>query len=86
VKPEVGLRVRLLAPMTNGPTSCIPVEEGMPAGLEGTIVWFSQGSMNWHECIQPQIGVQWDNGRTLNLMPHTDRFVIFKPEKKEVTA
>ena len=86
MKPEVGLRVRLLAPMTNGPTSCIPVEEGMPAGLEGTIVWLVPGSMNWREYAPPQIGVNWDNGRTLNLLPHTDPFVIFKPEEKEATV
>jgi Domain of unknown function (DUF4314) len=80
VKPEVGLRVRLLSPMTNGPTSCIPVEEGMPAGLEGTIYAVNfDGPREWH-----QISVKWDNGRGLALMPYTDRFEVFEP--KEVTA
>jgi hypothetical protein len=79
--PEIGKRVRLLAPMVNENSSWMPTEKGMAAGLEGTIVYLSlDGPKDWH-----QIGVQWDNGRTLNLLPHTDKFEVFEPEK-EVTA
>ncbi len=35
--PAVGKRVRLLAPMVNENSNWMPVETGMPAGLEGTI-------------------------------------------------
>jgi len=78
--PEIGKRVRLLAPMVNEDSSWMPTEKGMAAGLEGTIVYLSlDGPRDWH-----QIGVQWDNGRTLNLLPYKDAFEIFEPEK-EVT-
>lgn len=78
--PEIGKRVRLLAPMVNENSSWMPVEQGMPAGLEGTIVYISMdGPREWH-----QVGVNWDNGRTLNLMPYTDRFEVFEPKEVEV--
>lgn len=80
MKPEIGKRVRLLAPMVNENSSWMPTEKGMAAGLEGTIVYISlDGPRDWH-----QIGVQWDNGRMLNLLPHTDKFEVIEP--KEVTA
>jgi hypothetical protein len=79
--PAVGKRVRLLAPMVNEDSSWMPTEKGMAAGLEGTIVYLSlDGPRDWH-----QIGVQWDNGRTLNLLPYKDAFEVFEA-KKEVTA
>ena len=68
----VGQRVRLLSPMRNENSTWMPVEEGMPAGLEGTITYVSMdGPREWH-----QLGVQWDNGRTLGLIPGKDSFVV----------
>jgi hypothetical protein len=79
MKPEVGKRVRLLAPMTNENSKSMPVEHGMPAGLEGTVLRVQMdGDREWH-----QIGVQWDNGRTLNLLPYADHFTVFEQTKKE---
>jgi hypothetical protein len=78
--PAVGKRVRLLAPMVNENSSWMPVEQGMPAGLAGTIYAVNfDGPREWH-----QISVKWDNGRGLALMPYTDRFVVFEPEKEVV--
>jgi len=69
---NIGDRVRLTAPMINENSSWMPVEQGMPAGLEGTINWLSlDGPREWH-----QIGVKWDNGRSLNLIPGKDSFVV----------
>ena len=72
---EVGQRVRLLAPMVNSNSSWMPVEEGMPAGLEGTINYVSiDGPRDFH-----QLGVKWDNGRSLSLLPGKDSFVVIAP-------
>jgi hypothetical protein len=74
MKPEVGKRVRLLAPMVNENSKWMPVEHDMPAGIEGTIDWVSMdGEREWH-----QIGVKWDNGRKLNLMPYADHFTVLE--------
>jgi hypothetical protein len=82
MKPEVGKRVRLLAPMVNESSKWMPVEDGMPAGLEGTVVYVSMdGEREWH-----QVGVRWDNGRSLNLMPYADRFMVFEETKSEGDA
>ena len=79
--PAVGKRVRLLAPMVNENSNWMPVEAGMPAGLEGTIYAVNvDGPREWH-----QISVKWDNGRGLALMPYKDVFEVFEA-KKEVTA
>jgi hypothetical protein len=79
MKPEIGKRVRLLAPMVNESSKWMPVEDGMPAGLEGTIVCVSMdGDREWH-----QVGVRWDNGRSLNLMPYADHFMVFEEAKSE---
>jgi len=78
----VGDRVRLLRDMTNPGSKVLPTEEGMPAGLEGTIVYVSlDGPRDWH-----QIGVKWDNGRTLNLLPGVDAFSVIPSVNKEVPA
>jgi len=69
---KVGDRVRLLRPMENPNSKWMPVEEGMPAGLEGTIRFVSMdGPRAWH-----QLGVSWDNGRILNLLPYDDAFTV----------
>lgn len=76
-KPEVGQRIKLLSPMVNENSSWMPVEQGMPAGLEGVITHVNfEGPREWH-----QISVKWDNGRSLAIMPYTDRYQILKPEE-----
>lgn len=60
---KIGARVELLAPMTNGPDSVIPFETGMDVGLQGTVVWVSADGPYEYQ----QLGVNWDNGRKLNL-------------------
>jgi len=77
---EVGKRVRLLAPMVNENSSWMPVEEGMPAGLEGTVVHVNfEGPREWH-----QVSVRWDNGRSLGLMPYVDAYEVLCPIPTEV--
>lgn len=72
-----GRRVRLLRDMTNPNSHWKPREDNMPAGLEGTVVYANfDGPKEWH-----QIGVRWDNGSMLNLLPEVDAFEIL-PETK----
>lgn len=77
----VGRRIRLLAPMTNPDSKWMPVEEGMPAGLEGTVVHVNfDGPREWH-----QVSVKWDNGRSLALMPYVDSYTLL-PVAEEVES
>lgn len=70
---KVGQRIRLTAPMVNPNSGWKPVEDGMPAGLEGTIVHVNfDGPRDCH-----QISVKWDNGRSLGVMPYSDRYSVF---------
>lgn len=72
---KVGDRIRLLAPMRNPDSKWMPVEEGMPAGLEGTITHINlEGPREWH-----QVSVKWDNGRSLALMPYVDAYEVLCP-------
>ena len=71
---QVGQRVKLLAPMTNPNSTWMPVEEGMPVGLEGTIRHVNmEGPPEWH-----QLSVKWDNGRNLALIPGKDSFTVIE--------
>lgn len=56
---QVGDRVRLTAPI---PDDYPP--PGLPSGLEGSVVWVGQ----WTDELTRQLGVKWDNGRSLNLL------------------
>jgi hypothetical protein len=77
---QVGQRVKLTAPMVNENSSWMPVEKDMPVGLEGTIRWLSlDGPREWH-----QISVSWDNGRSLNLIPGKDSFIVLPQEQPSV--
>lgn len=70
--PLIGRRVKLLRAMTNPGSKWLPVEDGMPAGLEGTITYADMsGPLQFQ-----QLGVRWDNGRTLGLIPHVDAFEL----------
>lgn len=75
-EPRAGQRIRLLAPMTNLNSTRIPIEDGMPVGLEGTVVatCFS-GPREWH-----QISVCWDNGRSLAVLPYVDCFELISTQ------
>lgn len=72
VHPLVGRRVRLTKEMTNPKSDRMPKEEDMPAGLEGTITYVNlSGPVQWQ-----QIGVNWDNGRRLMLLPEVDSYEV----------
>jgi hypothetical protein len=72
---KVGDRIKLTAPLTNKNSTWMPVEEGMPAGLEGVVVHVNfEGPREWH-----QISVKWDNGRALGVMPYTDSYEVIQP-------
>jgi hypothetical protein len=76
-RPEDGQRIRLLGPMTNDGSPWMPVERGMNPGLEGTVVGSCfAGPERLH-----QIYVRWDNGRSLNVMPYVDRYVLLDAEQ-----
>lgn len=80
--PLVGRRIRLTAPMTNPDSKWMPVEDGMPAGLEGTVVLVNfDGPKEWH-----QVSVKWDNGRSLALMPYVDSYVVLPETEGAVNA
>ena len=66
-----GTRVRLTAKMVNPDSKWMP-EEDIPVGTEGTVNWVSlDGPKKVH-----QIGVKWDNGRGLALLPYIDKFEV----------
>ena len=48
------------------------VDESMPSGVEGTITYVD-GLGTLH--------VDWDNGRSLGLIPRRDRWVVLAPER-----
>lgn len=58
---KVGTRIRLIA-MPNDPD---PIDKGMT----GTVTHVESGSL-------PQIEVDWDNGRSLSLIPGVDSFEV----------
>jgi hypothetical protein len=64
---KIGDRVRLTAPMRDDYPP-----PGLPAGLEGTVNWVGQ----WVTFETRQVGVMWDNGRQLMLLPDVDRFEV----------
>ena len=71
-QPAVGKRIKLLGAMVNKNSAKIPVEEGMPKDLEGTIVHMNlNGPREYH-----QISVDWDNGRKLAILPYVDEFIV----------
>jgi hypothetical protein len=69
---KAGTRVRLTGKMVNHDSHWMP-EEDIPVGTEGTVMW-TTNDPNFK-----QIGVNWDNGRGLCLLPH-DKYEIIKTE------
>lgn len=66
---NVGDRVRLTAPMTDAYPP-----PGLPAGLEGTVDHVNTAC---GPDIGFQVGVTWDNGRSLMLLPG-DAFEVIR--------
>ncbi len=67
VVPKVGDRIRLIIPMQDDP-------DPVPAGTEGTVTFASPVTMI--RTIYVQVGVKWDNGRTLGLVCPPDMYAI----------
>jgi hypothetical protein len=68
---KVGDRVRCTAPLDDGFLG-INLEL---IGVEGTVTWVG----DWASKLTSQIGVQWDNGSTLNLLLG-DPYVVLRTE------
>lgn len=78
----VGRRIRLLSKMVNPNSKWMPEEEGMPAGLEGTITYVNlSGPLEFQ-----QIGVAWDNNRRLTLLPKVDLYAVLPEEEAPVNV
>ena len=77
---QIGQRVKLTAPMVNENSSWMPVEKDMPVGLEGTIDYVSVDDAHKYG----QLGVKWDNGKTLGLIPGKDSFIVLPQEQPSV--
>jgi hypothetical protein len=69
---KVNDRIRLTAPVTDEYPP-----PGLPAGLEGTVEWVN----TWESELTSQIGVKWDNGRSLLLLKG-DKFEVIGKEVK----
>ena len=76
---QIGARVRLLHQMVNKNSMWKPVEDDMPAGLEGTVVYVNMDGPPEFR----QIGVRWDNGSRLNLLPEVDMFQVIPPNTED---
>ena len=61
--PSIGDRVRVTGRMDD--------PDPLPVGSEGTVDWIGQ----WTDELTRQIGVAWDSGRTLLLLP-SDPFEV----------
>jgi len=64
MKPHIGDRVKI--------TGIMDDPDPLPVGLEGTVDYLGQ----WTDRLTQQIGVKWDNGRTLLLLPEDPFRVI----------
>ena len=69
---KAGTRVKLKSKMVNHDSIWMP-EEDIPVGTEGTVMWVN------NEGPVKQIGVNWDNGRSLFLLAH-DKYEIIIPQ------
>lgn len=66
-----GSRIRLTGKMVNPDSKWMP-EEDIPVGTEGTVTWVNlEGPIKYQ-----QIGVKWDNGRGLSILPYIDKFEV----------
>lgn len=63
MRPRIGDRVQI--------TGLMDDPDPLPVGLRGTVNWLGA----WTGLYNQQIGVQWDDGRTLMLLP-SDPFKV----------
>lgn len=68
MKPQVGDRVRI--------TGILDDPDPLPIGAEGTVTWLGQ----WTTELTQQVGVAWDNGSRLIMLPHDPYIVIDQPQ------
>jgi hypothetical protein len=61
---QIGDRLRVTGILPDDP-------DPLPVGLEGTVDWVGQ----WNHELTKQIGVKWDNGRTL-MLRHDDPYEV----------
>lgn len=64
MKPQVGDRVRIIGELDD--------PDPLPIGTEGTVSWLGQ----WINELTEQVGVLWDNGSRLIMLPHDPYIVI----------
>lgn len=72
--PEKGTRIRLVS-MGDDPDPITP-------GAEGTVI----GGAEPHGYMGGQVWVTWDNGRSLNLIPGVDRWVVIGPRSSTASS
>lgn len=65
---EIGTRLKITGRMYDNPNP-------LPVGTEGTVDWLGQWVNEWTQ----QIGVTWNNGRRLMLLPHDPFELIPQP-------
>ena len=65
---KVGSRIKLKSQMVNHDSKWMPVED-IPVGTTGTVTWIGDNEYK-------QIGVNWDNGRGLCLLPHDEYEIV----------
>lgn len=65
-----GDRIRLTQPIVNKDSYRMPIEEGMPVGLQGTVADVRYGYGDLY------IEMNWDNGRTLALLGTDDCYEV----------
>lgn len=73
---KMGQRIKLLSTLKNGNSQWKP-EEDIPVGTMGTVVW------PLDERCPPDmhsVGISWDNGSRLSILPHDDVEVVVKDE------
>lgn len=64
MKPRVGDRVKITGELDD--------PNPIPIGTEGTVNWLGQ----WTTELTSQVGVLWDNGSRLIMLPHDPYTVI----------
>lgn len=76
---KVGSRIRLTSKMVNPDSKWMP-EEDIPVGSTGTVIWINNDSNPKFN----QIGVNWDNGRSLCILPYIDKFEVIEKNNDEI--
>lgn len=72
---KVGRKIVLLKEMVNSDSDWMP-KESIPENTQGTITWVN---INGDKRID-QIGVNWENGRSLGILPYKDCYKIIVEE------